>query len=220
MIVQIYTMQSIEEAVAVARLGVDHLGVTPSNHDLPGEIDNATAREIVEAVRGLATAVALTVDTDFEVIASMCRTVRPDVLHLCGPIDGIAASEIPELRAMIPSGTRIIQAIPMDREDALDLALRYGRVADLLLLDSQAPDIDGIGAAGVVHDWNKSRQIVTRVEVPVILAGGLAPDNVAEAIRVVRPWGVDSLTHTNLPTGPKSFRKDLDKVAAFVENAR
>jgi phosphoribosylanthranilate isomerase len=65
-----------------------------------------------------------------------------------------------------------------------------------------------------------SRLIVEAVPVPVILAGGLSPENVAEAIRVVRPWGVDSLTHTNRPLAGGGFRKDLDRVAAFAAAAR
>ncbi|MCB0014782.1 MAG: hypothetical protein KDE34_22860, partial [Anaerolineales bacterium] len=78
----------------------------------------------------------------------------------------------------------------------------------------------GIGASGVTHDWNISREIVRRVKIPVILAGGLSPDNVAAAIAQVQPWAVDSLTHTNerLPGG--GFRKDLEKVRQFVAAAR
>jgi phosphoribosylanthranilate isomerase len=56
--------------------------------------------------------------------------------------------------------------------------------------------------------------------VPVVLAGGLSPENVADAIRAVRPWGVDSLTHTNHPLPGGGFRKDLEQVRGFVAAAR
>lgn len=65
-----------------------------------------------------------------------------------------------------------------------------------------------------------SRAIVESVQVPVILAGGLSPENVGDAIRAVRPWGVDSLTHTNRPLGGGGFQKDLDRVRAFIAAAR
>ena len=71
-----------------------------------------------------------------------------------------------------------------------------------------------------MHDWNVSAAIVDAAGVPVILAGGLSPANVAEAARVVRPQGVDSLTHTNLMLPGGGFRKDLDAIAAFVAAAR
>ncbi len=80
--------------------------------------------------------------------------------------------------------------------------------------------MEGIGAAGAVHDWRISREIVAESEVPVILAGGLGPDNVAEAIRVVGPVGVDSLTRTNRAVAGGGFRKDMDAVARFVAVVR
>ena len=89
-----------------------------------------------------------------------------------------------------------------------------------LILDSVAPGIAGIGAAGAVHDWDISAAIVESVDIPVILAGGLGPDNVAAAIEAVRPWGVDSLTHTNQPLPDGGFRKNIDRVGAFVAAAR
>jgi phosphoribosylanthranilate isomerase len=74
-----------------------------------------------------------------------------------------------------------------------------------------------IGALGVTHDWSISRRIAQLVRTPVILAGGLAPDNVAEAIDVVRPAGVDSKTKTDQDG---SHRKDLDRVRRFNETAK
>jgi len=58
------------------------------------------------------------------------------------------------------------------------------------------------------------------VRIPVILAGGLSPENVAEAISVVQPWGVDSLTHTSRPLPGGGFCKDLDRVRQFVMAAQ
>ena len=95
---------------------------------------------------------------------------------------------------------------------AIDAALAYQDVADYLILDTQATDIAGIGASGKTHDWTVSRQIVRQVRIPVILAGGLSPENVAQAIRAVRPWGVDSLSHTNRSLPGGRFRKDIERV--------
>ncbi|MBI9042836.1 MAG: phosphoribosylanthranilate isomerase [Anaerolineaceae bacterium] len=216
---QIYTMQTPEEALAIAELGVDHLGITPSEIGLPGEVDYQTARNIVNAVKNKATCVALSVDNVLKNIVEMVQIVQPDILHLCALEGALPPVEVQKLRELIP-GVPIMQAISVAGPEAIDAALAYQETSDYIILDTQAADIDGIGASGEVHDWNISKELVNRVSIPVILAGGLSPENVAEAIDIVKPWGVDSLTHTNeiLPDG--GFRKDLFRIRQFVKAAR
>jgi len=147
------------------------------------------------------------------------RAIEPHILQLCGPEGDLSLEDVRALRTRFP-GLPLMQAISVQGPEAIDRALSYQGLADYIILDTQSPDIVGIGASGRTHDWGISREIVERSQVPVILAGGLSPENLPEAIRVVRPWGVDSLTHTNrlLPGG--GFRKDLDRVRRFVKAAR
>ena len=219
MIVQIYTAQSADEAVALAERGVDHVGLTPTTVGLPGQISEAVAAEAVAALRGRARSVALSVETDLAEIARMAAAVRPDILHLCGEIGAVTPDDVRELRGMLPASMEIMQAIAVGAEDDIAMAREYAEVADYLILDSYTTDVQGVGAAGVTHDWSRSAEIVASVGIPVILAGGLSAANVAESIAAVRPWGVDSLTLTNRPLGDGRFEKDLDAVAAFVEGA-
>ena len=212
--VQIYTMQSVDEATAIAGLGVDHVGVTPAALGLPGEISPRLAKDIVAAVKGTATSVALSVDSDPGRIEDMVRTVRPDILHLCGMPGAVGPTVVAGLRRALPD-VGVMQAIAVTGPAAVEVARSYAPVVDFLILDSVDPDIQGVGAAGVVHDWEVSAAIVDAVDVPVILAGGLGPNNVTEAIGAVRPWGVDSLTHTNRLKAGGGFCKDLALVAAF-----
>jgi phosphoribosylanthranilate isomerase len=216
---QIYTMQSVDEAMAVIAQGVDNVGITPSNIGLPGEVDYATARAIVEAVGDSAVTVALSVESSLDSIEIMIQAVCPDILHLCGLENTILPEGVLALRERLPD-LPIMQAVSVSGSGSLDTALAYEEVADYLILDTQSPEIVGIGASGETHDWKISRKLVQQVKIPVILAGGLSPENVAEAIRIVQPWGVDSLTHTNrlLPDG--SFRKDLERVRQFVTAAK
>jgi phosphoribosylanthranilate isomerase len=216
--VQIYTMQSVAEAVEVAALGVDHVGVTPSQRGLPGEIDEATAAEICAALSGRATSVALSVETDAAAVARMVTTVRPDILHLCGPSGAIGPETVAKLRGALP-GVGIMQAIAITGPEAVEMARSYAAVVDFLILDSVAAEVPGVGAAGTVHDWEISAAIVATVDRPVVLAGGLSPHNVAAAIAAVRPWGVDSLTCTNRVLRGGGFEKDLDLVWAFAQAA-
>ncbi len=219
MIVQIYTVQSPEEGLSLANLGVDHIGITPSQHGLPGEISNEYAAEIFSVIGDKAVKVALTVDADLNEIVAMVKTVKPDILHLCGDLKLMTPAKVLELRGMLP-GMQIMQAIPVMDETALQIARDYEEVSDYFILDSYSDQIGGIGAAGFTHDWRISRAIVEQSRIPVILAGGLSAENVEEAIQQVQPWGVDSLTRTNLPLGDGKFRKDLEEVKRFVERAK
>jgi len=218
--VQIYTVQTPAEALALVDAGVDHLGITPfSGQGLPGEVDIVTARAIIEAIGGSATRIALTVTDDLAAITAMVQAVRPDVLHLCGVAGSLSPQAVASLKKRIP-GVAVMQAIAVAGTEAIQEAVAYQSVADYIILDTQAPDIPGIGASGTTHDWSISRAIVQQLSIPVILAGGLSPENVAEAIGAVAPWGVDSLSHTNLQLPAGRFCKDLERVRQFVAKAR
>ena len=145
----------------------------------------------------------------------MVDSVRPDILHLCGPPGALEPADVRSLRDEI-GATSIMQAVAVTGPDALDVARSFAPVVDYLLLDSVAPDIPGIGAAGTVHDWDISAEIVASVDVPVILAGGLAEDNVRLAIQTVRPWGVD------VSSGVESLpgTKDHELIKRFISAVR
>jgi phosphoribosylanthranilate isomerase len=109
-----------------------------------------------------------------------------------------------------------MRSVPVVGEESIAIAQSYEAIADYVLLDSHSVSDRQIGALGVTHDWDISRRIVELLKIPVILAGGLGPDNVSEAIKVVRPAGVDSKTRTDKEG---SHAKDLDRVRRFVEAA-
>ena len=219
MIVQIYTAQSATEALNLARCGVDYVGLTPTDIGLPGQISEATAAEAVRALKGVAVSVALSVSADLDEIERMASTVQPDVLHLCAEPGAVSVESVRHLRRRLPD-LKVMQAIAVGAADDYELAMEYARVSDFPILDSVTEAVSGVGAAGITHDWSRSARIVADAGIPVILAGGLSPDNVAEAIEVVRPWGVDSLTHTSRHFGNGKFEKDLDLVERFVRAAK
>lgn len=216
---QIYTMQTPDEALAVIEQGVDFIGLTPANRGLPGEITHAQARAIRDAVHGKATVVALSVENDEDDIVAMVEAVKPDVLHLCGDIAVVDVAAVERITARI-GDTKLMQAVPVGGAESLEIATRFAPLSDYLILDTFSTELNAIGAAGAPHDWSVSAAIVEAVDVPVILAGGLSAENVAEAIAVVKPFAVDSLTRTNEPLPEGGFRKDIAAVRAFVEAAR
>jgi phosphoribosylanthranilate isomerase len=111
-----------------------------------------------------------------------------------------------------------MRSIPVVSDESIAIAQSYDGIADMLLLDSHRPGDVQIGALGVTHSWAIDSRLVKSVSIPVIIAGGLGPDNVVEAIRRVRPAGVDSKTKTDKADG--SHTKDLRKVKQFVARAK
>ena len=122
------------------------------------------------------------------------------IVHLGAAPELLSPDQTARLKGKLP-GRLLMRSIPVIGEESVALARLYDGIADFLLLDSHRASDRQIGALGITHDWRISRRIVDLVRTPVILAGGLGPDNVAEAIRAVRPAGVDSKTRTDRP-GP------------------
>ena len=112
---------------------------------------------------------------------------------------------------------RLLRAIAVRAGETISEADAHQETADYLMLDSGAKGLPVLGASGETHDWSVARTVVERSRIPVILAGGLSADNVAQAIAAVRPWGVDSFTHTDVP-GNRG-KKDPPRVRAFIAAA-
>ena len=215
MIIQVYAFTVIEEAVKAAELGVDHIGFVAGTYDLvPGELSFFQARALRDALPSHTIAVALTMATEIDEILRMVDAVQPDILHISTDVEDVAEKSMEALRAALPPSVQLMKALPVAGTKSIDLARRFAPVSDLFLLDTKVTGMPGVGATGHTHDWTISQKIVDEINTPVILAGGLDPENVKEAIRVVKPWGVDSNTHTNLPGD--SVKKDMARIAAFV----
>ena len=200
-------------------MGVDHIGFIAGRYGLVhGELTFAEARRMADALHGQAQRVALTMATRVDEILHMAESVEPDLIHISTNPLAVGFVAMEELRKRLPSTAKIMKAIPVEDENSLDLAVSFAPLSDYLLLDTKVHGLPGVGATGKTHDWKVSRRIVEAVDVPVILAGGLAPENVSQAIRIVGPAGVDSNTATNLSGSP--VEKDMESVRRFVEAVR
>src|SRR5262249_13582312 len=151
------------------------------------------ARSIAAAIVAPAKLSALFLSADVALIADWALQLSATIVHLGAAPELLPPARVAELKRALPASL-IMRSIPVYGEASTAIARSYAGIADLLLLDSYRPADPQIGALGVPHDWSISRRIVAAAPVPVILAGGLGPDNVAEAIRAVGPAGVDSKT--------------------------
>ena len=197
-----------EAALAVGH-GASALGLVSEMPSGPGVIDEDRIAAIAALIPPGTASFLLTSRTDAAAIIAQQKRCRVDVIQLCDAVPEIAYTE---LRAALP-GVKLVQVIHVTGPQAWDEARRVAPQVDALLLDSGNPDraIKELGGTGRAHDWNLSRRIRAGVPVPVFLAGGLRPDNVAEAIGVVHPYGVDVCSGVRT-----EGRLDESKLRAFV----
>ena len=217
MLVQIYEISTPEEASALGNLGVDHIGVLVGDGSFPREQSVDQARLIFSAIPSSSKGLALLLSADVRLVEQIISELKPAIVHLGASSDLLTASAVQQLKQRCGTLT-VMRSIPIVDDESIAIARSYDGVADVLLLDSHRPGDVQIGALGVTHSWEIDRKIVESVRIPVIIAGGLGPDNVVDAIRVVRPAGVDSKTKTDKDDG--SHTKDLQKVKRFVARAK
>jgi phosphoribosylanthranilate isomerase len=216
-LIQIYGITTPEDAEMVNELAPDHVGIVlDEGFDAWDSVDLITARSLIAHLTDVVL-VAISLASDRDQILRTVDELSPSVLHVARAVGGMTIDEIFALRSEI-APVELMVTLPVVGSHSVDEATNLSKVADFLLLDTVHPTTGFVGATGQVHDWSLSRQIVDGSSVPVILAGGLGPENVSEAIRVVQPFGVDSETQTSMTDDRR--RKDLDKVRLFIERAR
>jgi phosphoribosylanthranilate isomerase len=215
-LVQLYGITTPDDAELCVDAGADHLGlVVREGHDTWDEVDLDVALEILASLEGRVQRVVCTLAVELAQVRHTAATTGPDILHLARA-SRFEPAQLAELRRH--TGLALMCTVPVTGPESVGVAERYAPVADYLLLDTAHPTSGIVGATGLTHDWELSAEIVRRVRTPVILAGGLGPDNVAAAVRHVAPFGVDSETNTSRPDQRR--RKDPRLVRRFVQRAR
>lgn len=187
--VKVCCIASVEEAAMAVRAGASALGLVSEMPSGPGVIPEDRIAEIAAATAPGVATFLLTCRTDAAEIAEQQRRTGVGVLQLCDePEPGARVA----LRRALP-GVKIVQVVHVRGPESVETARAVAPEVDALLLDSGRPDlpVKELGGTGRIHDWETSRAIREAVDVPVFLAGGLKPENVAEAIAAVRPFGVD-----------------------------
>jgi len=247
-ITQIYEIQSPEEARQAASCGVEHIGsviLSAAQWKQPELLETRLAVKEAGAVSSL-----IPLFTDKNAICAALEYYQSDIVHFCEDLQLsgrhldspakineslaplLAAQE--EIRKRFPD-VRIMRSIPIHQPRAdnslpvLEAARVFAPVSDYFLTDTLMSETDPqpvsgfVGITGEICSWQSAAELVDWSPVPVILAGGLSPENVFDAIRCVRPAGVDSCTRTNAvdPKGcPIRFKKDMDRVRRFVSETR
>lgn len=207
--IKICGLSTAETLEASLSAGADMVGMVffaPS----PRHVDLATAATLGAQARGRAQIVALTVDADDATLAAIIDALRPDMLQLHG-------RETPERVAAIRArfGLPVMKALGIASAEDLAALAAYEGVADRLLLDAKPPRGATLpGGNGVAFDWN----LIAGLDParPFMLSGGLDPENVADAVRLIHPPGLD--VSSGVERGPGI--KDPSRIEAFLRAAR
>ncbi|MCY4442630.1 MAG: phosphoribosylanthranilate isomerase [Deltaproteobacteria bacterium] len=193
----------------VRRLGFP-IGLDVHREDLPEE----EAAAVIQALGLGPRAWLITYLDDPHSIATLCESLGCAGVQLHGPI---SEGRVAELGALRP-GLQVIKSLIVRDGNLAELEARVAAFAphvDGFITDTFDPATGASGATGKTHDWEVSRRLVELSPRPVILAGGLTPENVARAIEAVRPAGVDAHTGVEDEHG----RKDPGRIRAFVAGA-
>ena len=206
---------SVDEARTCIAHGADALGLVSAMPSGPGVIDEARIAEVARRVPPPVATFLLTAQTDAAAIVAQVRRCGVDTVQL---VDALAVDAYAALRDALPA-VRLVQVIHVLDDASVHEAERAAPHVHALLLDSGNPRlaVKELGGTGRVHDWALSRRIRDAVDVPIFLAGGLRPDNVAHAIRTVRPFGIDVCS--GVRTGGRLDATKLDAFVAALQEA-
>jgi len=209
--IKICGIQSYEEARLALDCGATALGfLVGLTHRAEDEISETAARDIVRRLPAGAGAVLVTHLLDPREIAVLAAAVRVRAIQIHGDM---AVADVARLAQLAPDFA-LVKAVHVTGAEAVARAVAFMPVAGALVLDSRTAD--RLGGTGRTHDWSISRRIVQAVApMPVYLAGGLTPANVADAVAQVGPAGVD----VNSGVEDGAGRKDRARMAVFISAA-
>jgi len=199
-----------EQAREIARLGADYVGCVIEFPKSPRSVSTERAREIRGAVEGAdrrgainrARTVGVVVDLPFDHLSELIEGIGIRIWQLHG------IEDVEYVNAVKALGVEVWKAVTRENY------IQYAGVADKLLVDAKNP-LHGAGGSGKLSDWDFARQLVGE-GYPVVLSGGLTPDNVQEGIRSVRPFVADASSGVEISPGVK----DLSKVEFFITNIK
>jgi phosphoribosylanthranilate isomerase len=211
--VKICCIASEAEAAMAVRMGASAVGLVSRMPSGPGPIPESLIRDIARTVPPGVATFLLTSETTANPIIAQQRYTGANTLQL---VDDVAPAVYAVLREALP-GIKIVQVIHVRDESALDQSREVSPHVDAILLDSGNPSlsIKELGGTGRAHDWAVSRKIRDAVQVPIYLAGGLNPGNVAQAIAQVQPFGVDVCSGLRTNT-----HLDASKLEQFMRAVR
>lgn len=187
--VKICCIQNAKEAQLAINHGASALGLVGQMPSGPGVIKDEIIFEVASKIPPPIATFLLTSETKAKNVISHQQRARTNTIQL---VDRLSEGTYQEIKEALPS-IKLVQVIHVLDEKSVEEAIEISRNVDALLLDSGNPNlkVKELGGTGRTHNWQLSRKIRDSIEIPLLLAGGLNPDNIQEAINIVQPFGVD-----------------------------
>ena len=210
--VKICGIKSENELALALNAGADAVGfITDVPVDTPRKINLELAASLISKVPIFVTSVMVIMPENADIAINMIQKAQPSAVQIHNDLD------ITELVKIRESGIKLIKTIKVSQDSGPDEILKQVDAlkggADAVLLDTA---VGGkTGGTGVTHNWDVSAEVIKGSSIPIILAGGLIPENVGEAVKTVHPYAVD--TASGVETGGI---KDEKKVVEFIRNAK
>ena len=212
MIVKICANKTIEEAQMCLNAGADVIGIlVGQEHSSTDFVNKETAKEICDYVNKRCNVSLVTHLTNADEIIELTKFIGNNIIQLHSNIE---EREVKKIVNALPN-IKLVRLIHISTDGQIATNISKMKYADFYLLDSFNLKTNQVGGTGFTHDWNKSRELITKLNKPTFLAGGLNPDNVKIAINQTNPYGVD------VNSGCKvDGKKNAEKVLKFVKNAK
>ena len=211
--VKICANRSIDDAAMSLEGGADIIGIlVGKEHTSNDFVNKDIAKEINDFVNNRCDVSLVTHLTNAEEIIELTKYIGNNIIQLHSDIE---ESEVEKIVKELPN-IKLVRLIHISNEGKICTDYKNIKYADFYLLDSFNLKTNQVGGTGLIHDWYKSRELIQILDKPTFLAGGLNPNNVEQAIKLVQPYGVD------VNSGCKNDKgvKDKEKVKEFIYNAK
>lgn len=211
--VKICANKNIEEAQMCINAEADIIGIlVGQEHTSNDFVNKETAKEITEYVNKRCDVSLVTHLTNANEIIELTKYIGNNVIQLHSDI---SETEVEKIVKELPN-IKLVRLIHVATDGTICTNYKDMKYADFYLLDSFNLKTNQVGGTGLTHDWNKSNELIKKLDKPTFLAGGLNPNNVQDAIKIAEPYGVD----VNSGCKNESGKKDANKVKLFVANAK
>lgn len=207
--IKVCGITSLKDLSMVVEAGADAVGFIVDTPQSPRNLPIDKAKKLVKSTPIFVETVIVTILGDLNHLEKICKELNPNIVQIHG-----LTHLYKEIRGRLPN-MRLIGAVQANPDLAVNIAEEAGEALDAVLLDSHVSGM--YGGTGRTHDWGLSKRVREVVHPkPLILAGGLKPENVKEAIYTVTPYAVDVSSGVESSPGVKDRRK----VFEFVRNAK
>jgi phosphoribosylanthranilate isomerase len=212
--VKICGITNLDDALAAVSFGADAVGflVGRVHYSTGIFISPERVAEIVTKVPLFCSTVLVTHLSRPEEVISAARRANVSTIQLHGETTPQEAEEIKHDLPYI----KVYKAVHVSDDHSIEEAQKYVGVVDGIILDTAIKETGQVGGTGKTHDWKISRKIVETVSLPVVLAGGLNPQNILEALETVHPFAVDA----NSGVSNQDGTKDHQKLQLFIQRAK